>query len=77
VNLGNPKDPSWHPADHLLIVPDQVVTAKLDSHFTDKMVKVAERRPGQNEAAVLSHALVPLGIRPREEFLKVSKTCKS
>ncbi|KAE8443761.1 hypothetical protein EG329_001355 [Mollisiaceae sp. DMI_Dod_QoI] len=68
VNLGGPGRDVWHPADKLRIVPYQYVVKTLGSHFADQMVKSAERRPLDNENAILGHALRPLGIEPSKPF---------
>jgi hypothetical protein len=73
INLGNKKDPSWHLADKIRIIPDQIVTCKLDPHFTEKMVKPTEERPGQNEQTVMAFALTSLGINPLKPCLNVSR----
>jgi len=58
VNLGGTQTGSerWYPADHLIIVPWQVVRAKLDPDTTRKMLLLAKKKPNENSDLILRHA---------------------
>lgn len=76
VNVGTRQNPIWHPADHLNIVPNQVVKHKLDD-FSEDMVRIAEKRPARNELHILNFARSHLGISPQLAMFNVSRRLKS
>lgn len=52
VNVGNSIEKRWYAAEHLEILPWQVVRGQLPPVYAGEMVKLAKRTPEQNKAAI-------------------------
>jgi hypothetical protein len=64
VDVGTDYEPNYFPADQLEIAKWQVVRdkAKLD-RYAKEMIDVEKRNPCENQKAITTHALDPLGVR--------------
>lgn len=61
MNLGNAIQKRWYAAEHLVILPWQVVRGQLPPTYAGDMVKWAKRSPEENKTAI-RHAFGILGL---------------
>jgi hypothetical protein len=64
IDLGHRGDAQYFPADHLYILPWQVVRpSKIPKFVAKNMLDNATRRPNENEKCIMDYALSHLGIK--------------